>query len=361
MNIFKKCIALVALSVMTVSAFAQEDSVVFNPHFSLQLQGGAGYTIGEADFSDLLSPAVAVNLGYQFTPVVGGRFGLSGIQGKGGFYEQDDLFKFNYVQANVDVVIDLMNWFAGYKYDRTVNPYIFAGVGLNFAFNNDEATELYNDGALMGKYWENSSISPAGRLGLGVDFRVSEKVSIGIEANANALSDNFNSKTGSSVDWQFNGLVGLKIRFGSPTKTVAKAVPYVAPAPEPAPAPAPAPRPAPAPAPAPAPKAEPQTFNVFFGFDSATITSTSDDTLDDVAAYMKANPSTSVALTGYADARTGASSYNSILSERRADSVKAALESKGISSSRISTDSKGDSVQPFSVNAENRVVVCIVE
>ena len=50
----------------------------FNPHWYGQIQGGAAYTIGETAFKDLLSPAAAVAFGYQFTPVVGLRFGATG-------------------------------------------------------------------------------------------------------------------------------------------------------------------------------------------------------------------------------------------------------------------------------------------
>ena len=74
------------------TGFAQEQrkikepaKVVFNPHWFMQAQIGAAHTIGEAKFGDLLSPAVALNFGYKFTPVFGLRFRASGFQGKRGW------------------------------------------------------------------------------------------------------------------------------------------------------------------------------------------------------------------------------------------------------------------------------------
>ena len=34
----------------------------------MQVQAGAAHTVGEAKFFDLISPAAAVNIGYQFAP-----------------------------------------------------------------------------------------------------------------------------------------------------------------------------------------------------------------------------------------------------------------------------------------------------
>jgi outer membrane protein OmpA-like peptidoglycan-associated protein len=77
---------------------------------------------------------------------------------------------------------------------------------------------------------------------------------------------------------------------------------------------------------------------------------------------MKANPSVKVEVTGYADRGTGNARINKSLSERRAQIVSNELTKKyGISASRIIVDSKGDTVQPFAKNEENRVTICIAE
>ena len=67
-NLTKKFL-ICAFSLCTVSSFAQEvkeeGKVVFNPHWFMQIQGGASHTLGEASFSDLISPAAQVTGGYQ--------------------------------------------------------------------------------------------------------------------------------------------------------------------------------------------------------------------------------------------------------------------------------------------------------
>ena len=59
----------------------------FKKHAFLNLEGGVQETLGEAKFSDLLSPNVQLGLGYQFSPVFGARLQANGWQSKGGFNE----------------------------------------------------------------------------------------------------------------------------------------------------------------------------------------------------------------------------------------------------------------------------------
>ena len=69
-------------------------------------------------------------------------------------------------------------------------------------------------------YWESLPLV-AGRFGAGIDFRCSDRVSLGIEANANVMSDKFNSKEdmeGLLADWQFNLLAGITVRLGDNTR-----------------------------------------------------------------------------------------------------------------------------------------------
>ena len=77
----------------------------FNPHWFLSLQGGGAYTLGEVTFGDLISPSVAVALGYKFTPLFGVRTEVSGWQAKGGWVEpmkQNILFALNSARIQDD-------------------------------------------------------------------------------------------------------------------------------------------------------------------------------------------------------------------------------------------------------------------
>ena len=79
----------------------------------------------------------------------------------------------------------------------------------------------------------------------------------------------------------------------------------------------------------------------------------------EIEAFMKENENTKVSICGYADKKTGNANINLRLSEKRAEAVAAALKEKGIAENRIEMNYKGDTEQPFSVNEENRVTICI--
>ena len=80
-----------------------------------------------------------------------------------------------------------------------------------------------------------------------------------------------------------------------------------------------------------------------------------------LAEWLQANPDFSVVVTGYADKETGTAKGNLELSKKRANAVAARLAKLGIADVKVVVDYKGDTVQPYEVNAQNRVVVCTVE
>ncbi|MDC0349103.1 OmpA family protein [Alphaproteobacteria bacterium] len=78
----------------------------------------------------------------------------------------------------------------------------------------------------------------------------------------------------------------------------------------------------------------------FFGYDRHDLTSDSRKVLKNQAAWMMANPTTSIVITGHCDER-GTREYNIGLGERRATSARNYLITRGISSERITVVSKG--------------------
>lgn len=334
---------------------------VFNPHWFIQPQVGAAYTIGETKFADLISPAAAISAGYRFTPAFGLRVGVSGWQARGSWVAPRHDYKFNYLQGNVDAMLSFTNLFCGFNPDRVLDFYGFIGAGAALGFHNNEAAALANAGCGFEKLWTGKKFFPAGRAGLGLDINLSRSFALNVEVNANALPDKFNSKKGSKADWQYNALVGVTYSFGGRSKKVVKAEETII-VEEPAPAPEPAPEPIPEPAPAPEPvKAAPapMTQHIFFTLNSSKITRENQIKVDALVEYMKANPETSVNVTGYADKATGSSPYNMKLSMRRAQAVATALKAAGISESRITVDAKGDTEQPFAEIVKNRVAIAI--
>ena len=353
---------------LSAASAEEKEKVEFKRHWFLQVQAGAAYTLGEVDFGKLVSPAAALYAGHQFSPVWGMRFGLSGWQSKGAWVSPESVYQYKYLQGNVDVTLDLANLFGKFNYRRTVNPYLFAGVGVNGAFDNGEANALNDQGYALQNVWSDSKVFVAGRLGLGVNFRFSDCVSFGVELNTNMLSDKYNSKKAGNLDWQFNALAGFTIRFG---KNYKKSRPAVAAAPvtparttEPAQKEEPAVQ-EPAPVQAPVTKAAEKPLalreNIFFGIGSAQIRTSEQAKVAALAEYLKANPSARIEIVGYADAATGSHALNLKLSRQRAAGVAAALEQAGIAADRISAEGRGDTVQPFPGVEQNRVSICIAQ
>ena len=71
---------VVALLMMSGVAFAQQsksdETVEFRPHWGWRLHAGAAYTMGEADFGELISPAAQLSATYKFHHAMGVRIFL---------------------------------------------------------------------------------------------------------------------------------------------------------------------------------------------------------------------------------------------------------------------------------------------
>src|SRR5574344_160588 len=359
----KKFLLMSALimSGMTVNAQGNDAKYVFNPHAFITLQGGAQYTLGEAKFKDLISPNVQLGIGYQFNSWFGARLAANAWQSKGGYngYMVNNLpgnvtYKYKYVAPGVDFMFNLSNAFFGFNPMRVVNVTAFVGGGANIAFSNDDANALSNQGYLMSYIWSGTKVRPVGRGGVDVDFRISDRFSIGIEGNANILSDHYNSKKAGNADWYFNALAGFRINLGKTYKKVEAPVipPVVEPVKEDTVV---------TPAPEPVKEViEPLRKDIFFTINSTKIVDIEDAKVAEIAAYLTKYPNAKVTVTGYADAGTGTDAINDKLAAKRADIVVNQLKTKyNVSADRISYTSKGSREQPFAENDKNRVSVCI--
>jgi len=115
-------------------------------------------------------------------------------------------------------------------------------------------------------------------------------------------------------------------------------------------------------APAPAAVASKVTFaaDAFFDFDKSVLKPEGKAKLDDLASKVQGINLEVIVAVGHTDS-VGSDAYNQKLSERRAQAVKAYLESKGIDKSRVYTEGKGEK-QPVADNktkdgrAQNRRV-----
>ncbi|MBN8767369.1 MAG: OmpA family protein [Thiobacillus sp.] len=145
------------------------------------------------------------------------------------------------------------------------------------------------------------------------------------------------------------GLLDTPCAVPAPPAPVAAAEP--APAPEPAyvapPAPAPAPYVAPAPAPVPPQKLELEGVN--FDFDKATLRQEDIAIIDKNVAGLDKWGNVNIEVAGHTDSR-GSEQYNMKLSQRRAETVRNYLISKGIAADRLTAKGYGEA-QPIADNA----------
>ena len=365
---------VVALSCVSASAQEADKTVnVFTPHWYAQAQIGGQYTLGEIGFGKLLSPNVQVGVGYNFNQVVGARLTLNTWQSKAGQNVAGNVYKWkwNYVAPMVDATFNLTNLFCEYNPDRLVEVGVFGGIGANIAWGNDEAADaqkailadagknLADVQAPLENLWDGTKTRFVARVGANVDFRVSDRVKLGVELSANTLSDKYNSKKAGNPDWYFNALVGVKVALGETHTT--KVIP--------------APKPVEKiieriiekPAPAPAPKVESKVVeenfrrDIFFPIGNSNIAKSQSTKIAEIVEYMKENPDAKITLTGYADKGTGSAAFNDKIAARRAQTVYNTLAAKGVAKSRMIKESKGSRVQPFEENDMNRVTICIAK
>ena len=361
MKSIKLLMATAMLAIGSTAAMAQAsytdkdgNEYQFKRHWFLDVQAGGQYTVGEASFSDLLSPNFQGAIGYQFSPVFGLRGQINGIWSKGGWngYKATKdgtpytaSYKWKYVAPGVDFMFNLSNLFCGWNPNRVFNATAFVGGGINWAGANQEVNDLAaniknQSNYLLEYLWQGKKVRPYGRAGIDLEFKVSKAVSIMLE--------------------YFHALAGVRINLG---KSYTK---KVKPVEEPAPAPAPkqeyvAPKPAPKPAPV-EKKVEEIRRDIFFNINSCKIAPAEDAKIREVVDFLNKNTEAKIVVTGYADKGTGNDVINDRIAAKRAAAVVWMLTKKyNIPSERITEESKGARVQPFAENAENRVTIMIAK
>ena len=315
----------------TTTAFKNDDT-----HFGFKLYGGyqfVKYFALEGGYFDL------------------GRFGFTANTSPPAGLTGDTKLK----GANLDAVgiIPFTDRFAA-----------FGRIGYTYT---DAKDRFAGYGAVIVKDPSLSQHSSNYKFGFGLQYALSDSWGMRAEAERYRLGDAVGNK--GDVDL-FS--VGLLYRFGATQQTppppppVAKALPL----PEPA-----SPPPPPPPAPPPACVA-PAGFKVDadcriieqtmivravdFEFNSAQLTFPARQTLDEVAASIVKQPELKVEIQGYADS-TGSAEYNLHLSQKRAESVRSYLMSKGVNDSAVTAKGFGKA-NPIATNdttegrAQNRRV-----
>jgi OOP family OmpA-OmpF porin len=219
-------------------------------------------------------------------------------------------------------------------------------VGANYA----KASTHFSGNRLMAVTAPNHSERKLNaKAGLGLEYKLSEALALRGEVERYRVNDAIGNR--GDVDLLS---ISLVYKLGRPAYSAPAYVPP--PAAEPAPPP-PVATPMPAPAPkAPEPTSEKVSFaaETLFDFDKAEFQQDGKAALDALLLKLQGMNTEVIVAVGYTDA-VGADDYNQKLSLRRAEAVKAYLGSKGVESTRIYTEGKGET-QPIADNrtAEGR-------
>ncbi|MBQ5722010.1 MAG: OmpA family protein [Bacteroidaceae bacterium] len=346
---FKNVLAAAALalgvSVPAVAQTTEDDGLDYKPypHMFVGVQGGAQTTFTNYDNLKLITPTASVSFGTFFTPVVGARLHFNGWQNKGGFKDatQDFKYDYKYATSDLDLMLNLSTLF-GKKNYYPLNVYLIGGIGLNYAWDNDDA---YANKNLMPLAYKNDRLSHNARVGAMLDWNLMKNLSLNLEVNANSLGDRYNSKTNGKDDWQLNAQVGLAVKFGYKKKEVKEEwatrvdtiwyddVAYT-------------------------PRVEDGTitWNVFYEIRESDFNDP-DAQLANIGAFLKDHRECKVTIKSYADVQTGNPKINMGYSQQRSEKAVKALVDAGVDPSIIKAEYFGDTVQPFAENDKNRVSI----
>lgn len=364
MNHLKKFFTVALLAIGTCAAYAQDatdDGKDYKPfpHMFVGIQGGAQTTFTNYDQLKLITPTASVYFGGWFTSVVGARLHVNGIWNKGGYdvAPLDFKYDYKYVTTNVDLLLNLCTLF-GKKDYYPVNVYLLGGIGLNYAWDNDDA---YAQKTVLPMAWKDNRLNHNARVGAMLDINLAKHWSVNLEVDANSLSDRYNSKTCDKDDWSLTAQLGLTYKFGFKNKPK-KAEPVAKPVVESQPEPTYATR-------IDTTWYDDVTYKdvtadrdikkeIFFGIRESGVNQ-DDAQISAVAEFLKGVKNAEITITAYADKGTGTPKLNMDYSKQRAEQTKKALIAKGVDPSIIKTvEWKGDTVQPYPAdNDKNRVSI----
>lgn len=347
------------------------------------LQFGAGVNVPYVENSTMknsrhdVTPVYGIGFGKWFSPYIGWRTDFQYTQMKWNTPEAYGKNKARYINGNVDLMWDMTNSLGGVNASRPVSVIPFVGLGGTYTwdFEGPGRNVVGNDGKLRSNSW-TLPVS----AGLQLRFRLCKYVDFFLEGRAGFYGDNFNNTVyGKPVDINISAMGGFNINFGGRDYHAYNAcndLAYISslndqvnslradlaatgaalavaesqlPCPEVTETVV-----------APVVEIGPMLTTVRFDINSAVISSKEMVNVYNVAEYLKANPSVSVQIQGYADKDTGTAAYNKTLSEKRAQAVFNALtKTYGIDAARLSVSGEGSAVQPYSTNNWNRIVIFV--
>ena len=376
----------------SVHLFAQESHVFesqlpgYKTNFKRSSAGwfvnlSAGGQIYNADvsysgvsFTDRISFIPAISLGKWSTPYLGFRLKAQGLtaysfieeRGGGDAIKQGN----DYVNAHLDVMWNIANYFGVYSPTKLFNFTPYAGLGWAHRFKLDDNTAIPISSS-VGSDFRRYSDAFTFNGGLQFGFRLSNRVNLDFDLGVTYLGDYFDrvDREGEN-DNIIHAMGGFTFKLGKTDFEALEPMDYaliddlngkinalrrendlLSRRPESCPE---------------CPPVAPPVVNnvvnyvpnvVFFRLNSSKIDANQQVSVYNTATFMK-ETGEKIKVIGYADKGTGTSTYNYDLSEKRAKAVAKELTTKyNIPSEKIVVEWKGSNEQPYPQNNWNRVVI----
>lgn len=316
----------------------------FRDNWFLGIEGGISFLNNRkghnVDFKDRIAPDVQLSVGKWFSP----KFGF---RANGEWFQSKADYKMNYFGGSIDGLLNLTNWWCGYKADRVYNAVLYAGagVGVRYAKNTNGDWKDINSNLIIGRvgllntfrlsdHWQflidlrivgsdkslvdyaNNSDSYGGQILLGFNYNFGKStwnapvVPVCPEPeNCDALRARLQAADARIADLEAQ----LKACLERPVQTVVEA-----------------------------PKTPLAT--IYFPINSYTLNRSDRNVLGAIANIMKSNPNQKYVLTGYADNYTGTDAFNVKLRHNRANSVQKQLVRNGVPASQLEATINNDNL-----------------
>jgi len=228
---WQKIILISGLILITLHSLTAQEKVQdkFRPHFQVGINGGSSVFFGDIK-QNTFWPALSginelhfaggLNFNFQVTPAFAIR--LHGLYGKlsGMRKEWDVYFQNDYIESNINAVLNFSNIFGKVRTDRLVNIYGTIGIGLT-QYNTVvksyyEGTELMKVGYGQGSGFDGRTLQGIMLYGLGLDFRLNERLNLQLESTNRVMdSDMLDGRaTGYPLDFYNYTSIGITFKFG---------------------------------------------------------------------------------------------------------------------------------------------------
>ena len=333
----------------------------FSDNWFISAEGGINYYFdrnnSERSFLDRFSPNAGIWVGKWFSPIIGLRAGANFTQLKGmgtdggyGWYGtfQDgntvyDKYKRNEFGAQLNAMLNLTNWWCGYRPGRVYNGILYAGVGYNWVY-----VPKYVNGGRRDGWGRGGDDNLTGSVGLINNFNLSKNFALYLDLRAGLYTDDTNNQGLRKNHVDLQAYVGVTYNFNKTTWS-APIVPVIPEIPN-----------------CDEVEARLQAANgriadlerqlrdclnrpvqtvveaeegplctIYYTIGSSRISRVDNKVLNAVSNVMKANPDQKYTVCGYADNYTGTAAVNDRLRKARANGVERVLLRNGVKASQL--------------------------